>query len=57
MPVVKSVVCPRNPRWLKSMLELLPPGLRGRLEPFEECLTSSVPQKPGRRNVIHPVIR
>jgi len=66
MAVEKSVVCPRNPRWLKGMLDNLPPGLRGRLEVYSECFSppaSSVPQKSSagrparRRNVIHPVIR
>jgi len=61
MPVEQSVVCPRDPRWLRRMLEVLPPGLRGRLEPFEQCLMSpSVVQSGGperRRNVIYPVIR
>jgi len=49
MPVIKSVVCPANPRWLRAMLEVLPPGLRGKLEPYGECFStpsSSVPQKP-----------
>jgi len=66
MVVEKAVICPRNPRWLRSMLDVLPEGLRGKLEPYSECFSapsSSVPQKasPGRqerrRNVIHPVIR
>jgi len=64
MPVVKSVVCPRNPRWLKAMLDVLPPGLQGRLEPYSECFATpasavSVPSasRPERRHVIHPVIR
>jgi len=49
MPVEKRVVCPSNPTWLKAMLAVLPPGLRGKLAPFEECFstpTSSI-QKPG----------
>jgi len=65
MAVEKTVTCPRNPKWLKSMLELLPPGLRGKLEVYSECFSppaSSVSPKPNgrlerRRNVIHPVIR
>jgi len=64
MPIEKTVTCPRNPKWLKSMLELLPPGLRGKLAPFEECLSppaSSVPSnlsagQQRRRGVIHPRI-
>jgi len=59
--VNRPIVCPRDPTWLRRMLEVLPPGLRGKLEPFEGCLTSSsVPQKSSlahRRNVIHPVVR
>jgi len=66
MAIEKRVVCPRNPRWLKSMLEVLPEGLRGKLEPYSECFSApsrAVPQKHSsgrqerRRNVIHPVIR
>jgi len=65
MPVEQAITCPRNPRWLKSMLEVLPPGLRGKLEPFSECFstpTNSVSLKSAgrqerRRNVIRPVIR
>jgi len=66
MAVEKAVICPRNPRWLRSMLDVLPEGLRGKLEPYSECFsipTSSVPQKlsPGRqenrRRVVHPTIR
>jgi len=63
--IEKRVVCPRNPRWLKSMLEVLPEGLRGKLEPYSECFSppaSSVSPKPSasrpeRRHVIHPTIR
>jgi len=66
MLIEKRIVCPSNSRWLKSMLDVLPPGLRGKLEPYSECLstpTSSVSQKPSlgrperRRRVVHPVIR
>jgi len=47
MPVIKTVTCPRDPRWLKAMLDFLPEGLRGKLEPYSECFatTSSVSQK------------
>lgn len=31
------VVCPRDPVWVRRMLEILPPGLRGKLEQFEAC--------------------
>jgi len=64
MAVEKTVICPRNPKWLKSMLDFLPEGLRGKLEPYSECFaipTSSVSQKssvgrPARRRgeVIRP---
>jgi len=65
MAVEKAVICPRNPRWLRAMLDVLPEGLRGKLEPYSECFstpTSSVPQKPSagqesRRRVVHPTIR
>jgi len=65
MAVEKAVICPRNPRWLRSMLDVLPEGLRGKLEPYSECFSSpssSVPPPSAgrperRRNVIHPVIR
>jgi len=49
MPVIKTVACPRDPRWLQAMLDFLPEGLRGKLEPYSECFatpTSSVSQKP-----------
>ena len=32
-----GVVCPRNSAWLAKMLEVLPPGLRGKLAPYEGC--------------------
>jgi len=59
------VVCPRDPTWLRRMLEVLPPGLRGKLAAFEGCptMSSSAPPNPGpgrqerRRSVIRPVIR
>lgn len=31
------VVCPRDPVWVRRMLDVLPPGLRGKLEKFEAC--------------------
>jgi len=48
MPVIKTVTCPRDPRWLQAMLDFLPEGLRGKLEPYSECFatpTSSVSEK------------
>jgi hypothetical protein len=35
----KKVSCPANAKWLKGMLDCLPKGLRGKLEPYEVCLT------------------
>jgi len=49
MPVIKTVTCPRDPKWLKAMLDFLPEGLRGRLEPYSACFDtppSSVSLKP-----------
>jgi len=63
MPIEKSITCPRNDKWLRAMLDLLPPGVRGKLAPFEECFStpSSVPPRAGRqesrRRVVHPRIR
>jgi len=55
-------VCPRNPAWLAKMLEVLPPGLRGKLADYEHC--PAVQQEQGerrgndvRRDVIWPVVR
>jgi len=49
----QPVVCPRNPAWLRRMLEVLPPGLRGKLEPYEQCLR----RQERRGQVIRPRIR
>ncbi len=64
MAVEKAVICPRNPRWLKSMLEVLPVGLRGKLEPYSECFStpatlpkSSAGWPERRRRVVRPIIR
>jgi len=49
MAVLRTVTCPRDPRWLKAMLDFLPEGLRGKLEPYSECFAtppSSVSLKP-----------
>jgi len=35
--VGQSVICPRDPTWLRRMLEVLPPGLRGKLAVYESC--------------------
>jgi len=52
----KPVVCPRNPAWLAKMLEVLPPGLRGKLEVYENCPVVQQEQDV-RRDVIRPLIR
>jgi len=62
MAVEKTIVCPRNPRWLKSMLEVLPVGLRGKLEPYSECFSTpaTLPKSSWlerRRRVVRPIIR
>jgi len=68
MPVEKAIICPVDPKWLRSMLAILPVGLRGKLAPYEGCLASpsAVPERPSagrparrrrRPNVIHPAIR
>jgi len=66
----EPVVCPKNPAWLAKMLEVLPPGLRGKLADYENC--PAVRQEQGerrnngvgellgngvRRDVIRPLIR
>jgi len=61
----EPVVCPKNPAWLAKMLEVLPPGLRGKLAVYEDC--PAVQQEQGveqrrrrgngvRRDVIWPVV-
>jgi len=47
--VGQPVVCPRDSTWLRRMLEVLPPGLRGKLEPFSACLPA-----PGRERYVNP---
>lgn len=34
----QGVSCPLNLKWVKGMLDVLPKGLRGKLEPFEACV-------------------
>jgi hypothetical protein len=34
----KKVICPKNPKWLRGMLSVLPEGLRGKLAPYDVCL-------------------
>jgi len=60
------VVCPKNPTWLARMLEVLPPGLRGKLAVYENCPAVQEEQgadqhrsngfRHGVRNVIRPVV-
>lgn len=32
-----DVKCPADVKWLVRMLQILPPGLRGKLEPLADC--------------------
>jgi hypothetical protein len=59
-----GVVCPRNSAWLTKMLDVLPPGLRGKLAHYENCLnvSRSVARSKQRqpkhgRTVVPPVLR
>jgi len=56
----EPVVCPKNPAWLAKMLEVLPPGLRGKLADYENCPAvqqESQRRSDGvRRDVIWPVV-
>ena len=49
---MNEVVCPKNPKWLRAMLDLLPSGLRGKLEAFAVCLE----EKQGQGRVT-PVLK
>jgi len=63
----QPVVCPSNPVWLAKMLDVLPPGLRGKLAVYENCPSvQAVQQGQGvgqrrsngsRRDIIRPVLR
>jgi len=33
----KRPICPVDMAWLRRMLEVLPPGLRGKLAPYAAC--------------------
>jgi hypothetical protein len=33
----EGITCPINPKWIVSMLTVLPPGSRGKLEPYINC--------------------
>ena len=59
-----GAVCPKNTVWLDRMLEILPPGLRGKLEAYANCpIDRNGIVKIGRRaksderRVIRPVLR
>ncbi len=52
----RPVVCPRNPVWLEKMLDILPPGLRGKLAPFAGCLESRKRSSESSK-VIRPVLK
>ncbi len=51
----RPVICPRNPIWLEKMLDILPPGLRGKLAPFAGCLESK--RSSEKSEVIRPVVK
>ena len=52
----RPVVCPRNPVWLEKMLDILPPGLRGKLTPYAGCLESRKRSSESSR-VVRPVVK
>ena len=39
----EAPVCPKNPRWLKSMLDQFPVGAAGKLERFRSCVVERTP--------------
>ena len=51
----RPVVCPRNPIWLEKMLEVLPPGLRGKLAPYADCLEGR--KRSEESKVVRPVVK
>jgi len=51
----RPVICPRDPVWLSRMLDILPPGLRGKLAPFAGCLESRK-RSSESSEVIRPVL-
>jgi len=51
----RPVVCPRNPVWLQKMLDILPPGLRGKLTPFADCIEAEKPKEGAK--VIRPAVK
>jgi len=52
----RPVICPRDPVWLRRMLEILPPGLRGKLAPYAGCVERSLPASVESR-VVRPVVK
>ncbi len=52
----RPVICPRDPVWLRRMLEVLPPGLRGKLAPFAGCLESRKAAS-SESKVVRPVVK
>ena len=36
-----QVACPLDSQWLRRMLEVLPPGLHGKLAAYEHCLENN----------------
>lgn len=55
----QPAVCPRDPVWIRRMLEILPPGLRGKLEPFASCpgIGQELVKEQEQGDVLHPVVR
>ncbi|MBA7682606.1 hypothetical protein ES703_90958 [subsurface metagenome] len=51
----RPVVCPRNPVWLEKMLNILPPGLRGKLAAFSGCVEAEKPKEAAK--VVRPVVK
>lgn len=51
----RPVVCPRNPVWLEKMLDILPPGLRGKLQPFAGCIEVEKPKEAAK--VVRPTVK
>ena len=52
----RPVICPRNPVWLEKMLDILPPGLRGKLAPYAGCLESRKAASLESK-VVRPVVK
>lgn len=52
----RPVVCPRNPVWLEKMLDILPPGLRGKLAPYAGCIERRI-LASSESKVVRPVVK